>query len=287
MSLKQIMTQLADMEAEASVNLDEVDPRVRVGAEGRWRAAQASIGQLRAQYMQEVVKSVFVIAVGGPNAEQFAEIARNSFDTIALDYQFLTKLLTRRLKARRCADVYGQNEHWMLLTELNQIKGEYDVVSLPAPVFTALSTYYQQEIQTAVDILLRETYQSRLNSIVLRREIASEALKKRFDGSKLPVIIYNYDQPLESGLDESLLPQPVTLIDTTGEVTEASVKAELIKVRDRVLGVPSVAASAPSKPKRKRSPKPDTEQTQAHETAPVTTEATPAETAQENEDAGE
>lgn len=262
MSLKELMNQLSEVEAEAAINVDEVDPAVRVGAEGRQRQAKSEVGQLRKRYLADVIPHVFIVAVSGPGSEQFGKLSSDKFDTIALDYKSLPKELANRLVARRCGEIYGQNEHWMLLTELNGLKNKYDIVRMPAPVFSALSSYYNKNLHEAVELLLRETYQNTLSTHVLRAEIAAAALERRFYGTKLPVVLYNYDQELESGLDLTLLPRPVTLIDTTDDVTEESVKSALLKVKDLVGG---------SK-KRKSAPKQDAE---------------PEAESQENEDAGE
>lgn len=234
MALKELMTQLIDMEAEASINLDEVDPKVRVGAEGRQRAAQSAVAQLRNQYLSEIVNHAFIIAVKGPGSEEFGRLSSEKFDTIAVDYKFLTKRLVRALRSRRASDMYNQTEHWMMLTELQQLKLEYDIISLPAPGLSALSSYYQRPLEEAVENLLRDTYGNRLVTAVLRREIGQQALSKKFQGTKLPVVIYNFDQPIDSGLDLTILTRPVALVNTTSEVTEESTKRELIKVRDKL-----------------------------------------------------
>lgn len=234
MALKDLMAQLADMEAEAAINLDEVHPNVRVGAEGRQRHAKDQIGKLRNQYLHEVSGHIFLIAVKGPGSEEFGRLSNEKFDTIAVDYKSLVKRLASALRARRASETYNQTEHWMLLTELQKIKQEYDIAILPAPTFSSVANFYQKPLEEAIEILLRDTYGAQLSTMVLRRDIGMLALTKKFQAAKLPVVIYNFEAPLESGLDSTLLTRPVALINTTKDVNEETVKRDLIKVRDKL-----------------------------------------------------
>jgi hypothetical protein len=229
MTLKEILKRLDDMEAEASVDLASVSYETRVGAEGRVRAAQAELQLLKRQYLDAVMPTLLLVAVTGPGSERFGTIATDKFSTIALNYQALADRIYRTLKERRAGDLYGQNEHWMVLTSLNQLKNELNITQMHPPTLTALDSYFSQPLKEGIKQMLTKTYGPTLNSIVLRKSIGEAALANRFAGTFLPVVLYNYN---ETGVDPQHLPNPIATIEVGDDVTEELVRAELTRINN-------------------------------------------------------
>lgn len=230
--LQKIIAEMADLEAEASINLNEVDRSVRAGAEGRVRQAKTRLDVLRRKYLNDITPHLVLIGVKGPAAEKFAQIASEKYNTIAVDYKFLPKFLLRKLEEHKMRGDYNQYAHWVIMSELTGIKARYDVARMASPAYSAIAPYNGKPLLEAVSIMLSSTYGASLDSAVLRREIGNAALKLRFNGSMLPVVLYNFDADIDRGIDTNVLPKPVALLNAAKNLSEAQVKSQLIKIRD-------------------------------------------------------
>jgi hypothetical protein len=236
--LKKIIADMADLEAEASVSLNAVHVSVRAGAEGRIRQAKTQLEKLRVQYLNDIMPHTILIAVTGPAAEKFATIAAEKYNTIAIDYKFLFNKLVAKLQARKARPKYDQFTHRFVMDELNSIKNTYGIAKMATPTYNGMARYSNKPLAEAVDILLKDTYGSSLDSAVIRREIGKAALKLRFNGSMLPVVLYNFDSDLDTGVDTNVLPRPVALLRAAKNLSEEQVKKNLLKIRDSLAPKP-------------------------------------------------
>jgi hypothetical protein len=232
MKLKELMDQIKDKRAEASVDPSECDPRVRAGAEGLVRAAKEVVVRLEREYQEEVIKSAVIIAVSGKGSEKFARTSKDAFHTLSVDYQGITNRLVDSIRKRGGQEEYNNQEHWMLMAELNQIKLEYGIVQIPAPTINHYTdNVFYQPLRKAIDNLFRKNYDSSLYSAITRREIGKMALAAEFDGKLLPVVVYNYT----GEVDNLMLPQPTEVLEVNeDEVSDSLVKKVLLNVKNKL-----------------------------------------------------
>jgi hypothetical protein len=225
--LEEILSKISEKEAEAGIHPEEVDPKVRQGVEALVRNAKAELTKINAEYRDEVMNSVVVIGVTGETAKQFAEKAE-SVGAIAVDFHLIQDRLVGALENSSVGDVYTSNAHFRLISELSQIRLDYDMVALPTPQINAYNDgIYDSPLKLAVERLLDKCYQSSLQCAVTRREIGKKALALRFTGQKLPVVVYNMDRDA----DTRFLPMPVVQFSSDKDVTDEGVKKKLSEIK--------------------------------------------------------
>jgi hypothetical protein len=233
MSIKDIVAQLKEKQAESRIIPEESDPRVRAGVEAIVRNAKSELTRLESQYRTEVMGHVVVIAVNGPDSKDFAEIASKKMKTLAVDFRGVLSHLLTNLRARSASARYGQNEHFLLLDEFNRLKLTLGVAQLPAPKISHYSDgIYEAELEFAVSSLITKNYENSLYSVVSRHEIGKAALQNEFVGKYFPVVLYNYSGPI----DQQFLPFPIVEFTADGNVNEKSVKAVMNDVKAKLLG---------------------------------------------------
>jgi hypothetical protein len=173
-----------------------------------------------------------IIAVTGPGSEKFADLSAKKVKTQILDYKLISKELTKSILARGHVGLYSQNSHMMLWDEMNRARIKYGFIRLPQPQASYTDGIFDKSIDFAIDFIFEKNYGSSLYSAVTRREIGELALKSKFDGEKLPVVLYNYT----GSFDASFLPAPVLTVVAEEDVTERFVKQTLNEVRLIVTG---------------------------------------------------
>jgi hypothetical protein len=231
MTLNELITQIKDKRAEASIDPLECDPRIRSGAEGLVRAAKDAVSNLERQYKNEVVNHSVVIAVVGDNSQNFADVCANKFHTISINYKMIVNVLEKAIKARGGRNEYGNQEHFIMLSELNPLKVKYEIVSMAIPqINNYQDNVWEQPIYIALDKIFQRSYENSLYSAITRREIGNLALEAEFTGQALPVVVYNYT----GGVDSQFLPEPVEVVETNGPIDEDFVKSVLLTVKKKV-----------------------------------------------------
>lgn len=227
MTIKELLNQFIEKNAEASISLNNIPPSYRVGAEGNVRAAKDAAEKLKKQYFEEVAKSTIIVAVKGQNSEEFAKIADANFETMSLSHTSLLDRLYNTLKTKLARDNYSQYEHSTLVGEIVALKNELEIVQLPLPTLNTQEGYYNQDLRKSMETVLTKTYGDSLNSVYLKKQIVERALQNRFDGTVLPVVLYNY----KGELDTNFLPRPTQVIDLD-EITnngESELGIDLVK----------------------------------------------------------
>lgn len=243
MSLKERISQIEEKRAEAALSVEDSDPRVRAGVEATIRNAIQTLEQLETDYKDAVIPMAALIAIEGDGSKEFANTARIAFDTPTVDYEGVTNRIIDNVRTRSGRNEFTTQEFFLVLDELNKIKLEYGILSLPVPRVNAGSDrVYNCSIEEAVRNLLKINYDEQLNSVVTRREIGKLALSMKFSGKNLPVVVYNY----RGSLDEQYLPRPlVTVSANLAEVNKDYVKEVLTQVKNRLTG-------STSRPSRKK-----------------------------------
>ena len=232
MSLKEIITQLVEKQAESRVDPSECDPRVRSGAEGLVRAAKVAVEQLELQYKTEVIKAVVVIAVHGPGAEQFAKISQSAFKALTVDFHYILDNLAQAVKSHGGQSEYNSQEHWLLVSELMRVRQDYEIASIQPPVVNYQKDgVYLSPLRQAIQVLIEKNYGNSLYSVVSHRLISRLALQAQFTGKTLPVVLYN----CKGDVDNLSLPLPTCTIHVKeGEANEDFVKNVFLNVKNQI-----------------------------------------------------
>jgi hypothetical protein len=225
--LKEILSQIEEKEAEAKIHPEEVNPNVRAGVEAMVRNAKAELEKVNTTYRDHVMNNVVVIGVTGKTAKEFAEKAE-SLGAVAIDFNLIKYRLVDALETCGQGKFYTSNVHVRLVSELSQIRLDYNMVALPTPMINGYNDgIYDALIPEAVDKLLDKCYGSNLQCAVTRREIGKKALVLRFTGQKLPVVVYNLDRSVET----RFIPAPVSQLVSDGDVTIEFVTKKLTDVK--------------------------------------------------------
>jgi len=224
MDIKTLQDKIQETMRIANEDLTTFDPQIRPAMEGRQRSAQSELRGLELQYRNRVVEGIVLISVSGEFAADFAAIASDKFKTLSFDYLAPVERIAKSVLSRGGRDMYDTHEHWMVMDELNQIKLNYSMSHIP-PLHAKMGT--GTPLREALKDLFDATYSGSLYSAILRGDIGKAALEAGFVGKTLPVVIYNYNVPV----DLSMLKEPIANISVTKKPTEASVKLELVKIK--------------------------------------------------------
>lgn len=225
--LKSIIREIAEKEAETRINPEDADPRVRYGVEAMKRNAENDLVDLKQKYKDLVMGTAVIIAVSGDGSAKFAEISAKKVKTQTLDYKLIARTLSSRIVSRGHIGLYSQNSHMMLWDEMNHARLKYGFIRLPQPQASYIDGVFDTPLESAIESIFEKNYGSSLYSAVTRREIGELALENKFDGEKLPVVLYNYT----GTFDPAFLPAPVVTVQADEDVTERFVKSVLSEVR--------------------------------------------------------
>jgi len=231
MSLRSIIDQITEKRAEASIVVEELDPRVQSGAGGLIRQAKIALEALELQYREEVLKHVVIIAVSGNGSAEFANISKYALKTVTVDYKLVNTRLLETLRRRHSQPEYGSHENLIVLAEMPSIRSEFGILQLAPPrINNAVDNIYGQPLDLAIDKLIAINYNSSLYSAISRREISRKALEAEFVGKAMPVVLYNYT----GSVDTTFLPEPVQVIEVDGAVDEDFVKEIFNGVKNKL-----------------------------------------------------
>jgi hypothetical protein len=229
MDLTKLVEQIKEKTAETNIDVSKMDPKVWATADGLIRQAKIDLDVIKKQYTTELMNGLALIAVTGKKSSKFAKITEKAkFFTI--DFLAISKVLAQNVKNRCQRDEFDSQEYLILLDEINKIKKELNVVRFPMPANTRFPDVYGKPVSEAVISLIEKTYGTELYAVFTRKQIIDEALSILYDGSHLPVIVYNYVN------DEKqwVLPRPVTVVDASGEVNAAMVQKVVDEVREKI-----------------------------------------------------
>lgn len=235
MTIKEILIQFIEKNAEANISLNNIPYTYRVGAEGNVRAAKEAAEKLKKQYFEEVAKNTVIVAVKGQQSEEFAKIADANFETMSLSHNSLIDRLHQALKTKLAREQYSQYEHSTLVGEIVALKNELEIVQLPLPALNTQEAYYNQDLRKSMESVLSKTYGDSLNSVYLKKQILERALQSRFDGTMLPVVLYNY----RGELDTNFLPRPAQVIDLDEVTNHGEVELGIDLVKSLLVDVKS------------------------------------------------
>ena len=228
MDITQLLKDIREKEAESAIDVSSMNPGIQSTAEGLKRNAAEQLIVLTDQYKDHITKRCAIIAVSGSGASKYAQIAVEA-GWLAVDFDGISKKISASLKKRCQSESFGNQEWWLFLDELNQMKVDYKIYNLPQPTINhTTDDVYEKTIEKAVDNLLKKNYSYSLHSAITKRVIGQMAFDQRFDKEFLPVVLFNC-----AGVDQNFLPQPLSVITVEEDIDPKEImehiEAEVIK----------------------------------------------------------
>jgi len=228
MDAKTKIEEIKEKRIDALTNLKTIDPRLRVGAEGRKRSAEEEVRTLEREYKDKIIENVAIVALKGLGAADFAEMAKNEYNYVTINFMEAADQVYQNVLKRGGKDTFSSNEYWMIVDELNRIKSSYGIVRLPQMQATFDDIGFGKPLRTAIHHLFFRHFGSSLYSVVTKGDIGTQALAIEFDGLTLPVLLYNYI----IDLDPVFLPQPIKVLEIEESPSKSEVKRVLVQLRD-------------------------------------------------------
>ena len=228
MELKEIYENIQTLTELSKMDINLIERRIRAGMEGKIRKAQSDLNPAIENYKNNVIRNCAIIAVKGKFGKDFAEIAQ-TFKTLSVDFLAAVDYIGDSIIKRGGKDQYTSHEHLMTMDELNKIKLNYKISTLPLFQSNFKGVGSQTSIKQALYTQLTAQYGGQLYSAVTRGDIGNKALEMGFNGRTLPVILFNY----VADLDPSMLPSPVEVLDINEKPTKEDVKKILMQVRSK------------------------------------------------------
>lgn len=231
--LQELIGKIRDLRATMKIDVQAADIKVRSGVEAQVRNATAELPKVEEEYRKTVLNNILLIGVVGDQCQEFANISKYVFKTLAIDANVFTNRFHDALRARGARNEFNNSEMFMMLEELNKFKMEHRILDIPRPDFTRLNTNLMNSptLET-IDKIFVANYGYQLHTIALSREIANQALKAEFTGKLLPVIIFSKQ---EFVLDKAILKDGLFHVyKLEGEQSDATVKQVLDDVKKKL-----------------------------------------------------
>lgn len=231
--IKELLVSIEEADQMASQELLSFPFSIRSGMEGQIRAAQEALPKLESEYITEVVKNCVIIPVAGKQAEFFAKVAQEEFGVLGINYYQAADETAQAVINRRYDDYYSSNTYSASLDQIYQLKAKYKISKLP--YMEAIGAeYYGKSLFEAFRAQFTQAYGSELYSAVIRHVIGHYAIKNGYDGTKMPVIMYNYNENL--GVSENFLPNPVPFFNLSDskKITKDTVSEMLTKLKNKL-----------------------------------------------------
>lgn len=249
LTVKDLISQIKKNTELASKRPDQFSPAMRQGAERRIREAQDSIESLKDQYVDAVVKNSVILAVDGPGAKSFAEIAKETAGMVAVNYLKAEEEILEAIRKSNGTPLFGNYEYQIVLNSLNLLKRKYKInAKAPLGMYTNL---FGEKTEKVIPKLLRSVFGEFIHSAVAAKELGAAALAAQFEGKKLGVVLYNNS----GSVDTAALPSPIMQATSNENVTTEEV-ALVLETMSQVLTKTTVGstvkASNEIEPKIKR-----------------------------------
>jgi hypothetical protein len=240
MSIKKLVEKFDELQVVAKRDTAELPYSIRGAAEGQAKEAEIQIKEVEQQYKSAVIaENTVVIAVEGAGSQEFANYAKYGHKTLAVDYQSLVQYLKDRMNGRGAHANFTQNEHFMLLTEINQLKLDLDIKAMrPVEINYMTDGVAEKPLAFALDKIFKNNYAGQLHTVFVRKLIQEEAWKEKFDGKYLPVVVYNYD----STYDTLIMPKPIVTVQAAEGTNEKFVADTLNSVKAKLKPKKTTAA---------------------------------------------
>lgn len=218
MNTKELMEQIKDLKATMAVDVMNVAPAVRPGVEGQIRSASQKLPTLIVEYRKAVLESSVPILVSGQHSLAFANIAQAKFKTVSVDYNAVNGKVINEIKSRSQRLEFSNQEYLLMLSALNTISQEIGATLMNKP------DYHQdilgQPIEAAVTKLLNGFYGDELRSNYAAKLAADLALQAEFDGTKLPVVLFNSTGTVSSPFGKPIATLEINEIPSEDEMLE-------------------------------------------------------------------
>lgn len=229
--LKELIEKRAEIEVIINTDLETVNPAVVSVVAGNIENAKRDLDELKTQYLSAVKEALVVLAISGPESEEFANIARYKYKALTIDANSFNTEMTNTLLIRGGGQTYSQNTHFALLDELNKAKLKYGILSIPQPRINAMTdSVYDMPVATALKTIFTNNYGTGLNSAVVLRQIGEQAWNDRFSGKTLAVVAYNYTD----NFGDDFMPKPILTHVCDSKPTDKDVLSVLKKAKTQL-----------------------------------------------------
>lgn len=231
-SAQELLQALNETSKMANQDVFSFPLNIRDGMDGVIRQAKEKLVTLKKQYAEVVGKNLVIIPVVGEKSEEFAKLASSNFGVFSMNYYSPADETTERLLARRMDSVYVQSSYSASLDDIYLIKNRYNISKLPFMV--ALDgSWFGRPLKDAIRQQFNNAYGNELYSIAIREEAGMHAAEIKYDGTKMPVVVYNYNE--EMGLNSSILssPEKVIKLDGSEELSPEFVMQTLSSIKNK------------------------------------------------------
>lgn len=177
----------------AAINLDEMPAATRGGWGSRVREAQDHVKEVRTEYKRALLKNGVAIFLEGDavKIEAAATLAREN-DGVVIDANALYERLAKPVEATLSeARQWGVSATHRLHLGIQEIMFETGLseVSMPASELPYVATF--QDVVAHVKKLIRNAVGDQFNRCYVEEDLVRQAIKIRYTGVTVPVLIVN------------------------------------------------------------------------------------------------
>lgn len=229
---QELLSKLHETSKLANQDIFSFPLNIRDGMDGIIRKAKEDLVNLKKQYAEVIGKNLVIIPVTGPQSDLFAEIATKEFSVFSINYYSPADETTERLLARRLDSVYLQTSYTASLDDIYLIKNRYNITKLP--YMSALDgTWYGRPLKDAIRQQFTNAYGNELYSIAIREESGMHAANVQYDGTKMPVVVYNYNEDLGLSPHVLSIPQKVVRLQKDDKISADFVMETLSTIKNK------------------------------------------------------
>lgn len=236
--LKTLIKELKDATTLVNTDLSGTDFKTRPGREMAKNQAALKINDLREEYKESLMKTVFTLFPIGKGSSKFSDLAKLEGGALVVDgEEFYTNLATRVQQTMGPSKTFGLTQFIVLSTALRNwgVENEVDVMALNFSVDTITPTL--RDVINTVRNLVEKTNGQSLVKTYVEGQVVTQALEQEVDSKVVPVVILNTTQDEQPSLIGSLFRGRGLTIDTeTHEVTEEFVTKTFKQIQKQLKG---------------------------------------------------
>jgi hypothetical protein len=222
--IKEIFTKINEKRAEASIDLDTINPKNRAGVSGLVRAATRDLPALEQAYSQEVLRSAKILAITGNKQDELANMARGA-NLLVVDFngaeaEILANVRARLLPGKEDETVFDSNLNFIFIDELMRFRSKYEIMNMAEPVKHDKNAVLGKNYAAAISTILDQNYGNSLRSAYTRIQIAKGALAKATITEVVPVVMIN----AQGNVDTQFLPNPVMTAEISSDFSSEQIQ---------------------------------------------------------------
>lgn len=226
----------AETETLANMDINQFPPAHQPGHAARKRQAELQLDGAKRKYELELKGALFGMFVTGDGAPDFANIAPEVADVVAVDGTALYKRLAERVRPTLGArGQFGVGHFAVVLQELREIGLELGVQSLPSPTYTEAPNVGDEKSLIAHMRSMVESSGTELSVKYLAKQIVDAALKNAATANTVPVVLYGVTEEVSKAAAEQLFVEGrTTQVSTTNQVTPESVTETFVQLKKQL-----------------------------------------------------